>query len=72
MIGPVYGDSKYHYLFASDAYVSLSQRENFNHTAAESLSAGLPVILSPGNDLAGEIRDEGCSWSLNDVSRIEN
>ena len=51
VIGPVYGDEKYDYLLASDAYISLSHRENFNHTAGESMAAGLPVILSPGNDL---------------------
>lgn len=66
LVGPVYGDAKYHYLFAADAYVSLSWRENFNHTAAESLSAGLPVILSPGNDLQGDIAHADCSWGIKD------
>lgn len=64
LIGPVYEDSKYEYLHASDAYISLSHRENFNHTAAESLACGLPVILSPGNDLQSEICAENCSWSI--------
>lgn len=64
LVGPVYGESKYHYLHASDAYISLSHRENFNHTAAESLAAGLPVILSPGNDLQSEIDGESCSWRV--------
>lgn len=66
LIGPVYGDKKYDYLMAADAYISLSYRENFNHTAAESLSAGLPLILSPGNDLQGDIEAEQCSWGLRD------
>lgn len=65
LIGPVYGQEKYDYLFASDAYISLSFRENFNHTAAESLSASLPAILSEGNDLYSEISDINCSWRLN-------
>lgn len=64
LVGPVYGESKYDYLHASDAYISLSHRENFNHTAAESLAAGLPVILSPGNDLQSEIDSENCSWRV--------
>lgn len=68
LVGPVYGQAKFDYMFAADAYISLSHRENFNHTAAESLSAGLPLILSPGNDLAGEITAEDCSWHLPDDS----
>ena len=66
MVGPVYGEKKFDYLMASDAYISLSHRENFNHTAAESLSVGLPLILSPGNDLQGDIYSERCSWNLDD------
>lgn len=64
LVGPVYGESKYDYLHASDAYISLSHRENFNHTAAESLAAGLPVILSPGNDLQSMLESANCSWGL--------
>lgn len=64
LVGPVYGDAKYDYLHASDAYISLSNRENFNHTAAESLAAGLPVVLSPGNDLQSEIMEQQCSWAV--------
>ena len=68
LVGPVYGDAKYDYLHAADAYISLSHRENFNHTAAESLAAGLPVILSAGNDLLSEISNIGCAWGLQDNS----
>jgi len=64
LVGPVYGDEKYDYLHAADAYISLSHRENFNHTAAESMAAGLPVILSEGNDLLSEISELGCAWAL--------
>lgn len=59
--GPLYGNLKYEYLIASDAYISLSYRENFNHTAAEALSCGLPVILSKGNDLLSDLQQVGCS-----------
>lgn len=70
LIGPVYGASKYSYMFAADAYISLSYRENFNHAAAESLSAGLPALLSPGNDLQGDISEDRCSWGLTDNSMV--
>lgn len=55
IIGAAYGEEKNDYFAASDAYISLSHRENFNHTAAESMAASLPVILSSGNDIIGEI-----------------
>jgi glycosyltransferase involved in cell wall biosynthesis len=64
LIGPVYGDEKYQYYMASDAYISLSFRENFNYTAAEAMACGLPVILSSGNDLGHELRDINCGWML--------
>ena len=67
-IGAIYGEIKYHYMHASDAYISLSYRENFNHTAAESLAAGLPVILSPGNNLRGELSGVGCCLNIEDDS----
>ena len=66
VLGPVYGKDKERYLLASDAFISLSIRENFGHTVAESLTAGLPVILSPGNDLSGELKSVGCGWFLRD------
>jgi glycosyltransferase involved in cell wall biosynthesis len=53
--GPCYGTEKAGLLDASDVYISLSQRENFNFTAAEALAAGLALILSPGNDLAPDL-----------------
>jgi glycosyltransferase involved in cell wall biosynthesis len=64
LIGPVYGKRKYDYYMAADSYISLSHRENFNYTAAEALACGLPVILSPGNDLSLELQDLNCGWML--------
>jgi glycosyltransferase involved in cell wall biosynthesis len=66
LVGPVYGEEKEDFLLASDGYVSLSHRENFGYTTAEALSAGLPVILSPGNALAESVGDHACGWMLQD------
>jgi glycosyltransferase involved in cell wall biosynthesis len=71
LIGPVYGCDKHRYLDAADAYISLSHRENFNFTAAECLASGLPVILSPGNDLAYDLADVECGWMLRDGDPAE-
>lgn len=38
-----------------DLFVSYSYRENFNNSAAECLAAGLPVLLSSGNDLVADM-----------------
>lgn len=64
VVGAKYGEEKNALIDAADAYISLSHRENFNFTAAECLAAGLPVILSPGNDLAGELDGVECGVML--------
>ena len=65
-VGPVYGEEKWTYIAAADGYITLSEKENFNYCLAECLSAGLPSIMSPGNDLAGELRPVECGWMLSD------
>jgi glycosyltransferase involved in cell wall biosynthesis len=64
LTGPAYGAVKAGYLDAADVYVSLSHRENFNFTAAEALATGLPVMLSPGNDLGPDLEPADCGWLL--------
>ncbi len=64
--GPVYGAEKEAWLHACDGFISLSRQENFGYSAAEALSAGRPVILSPGNDLAGDLAPLHCGWFLQD------
>lgn len=64
MVGPVYGSEKFDYYMAADGYISLSAKENFGYTVGEALACGLPVILSPGNDLALELRPLQCGWFL--------
>ena len=70
-IGPVFGEEKFEYLGAADAYISLSYRENFNYSLAEAMAAGLPPILSPGNDLGWEFVSEGFSWQLKSDEPVE-
>ena len=58
---------------ASDAYISLSYRENFSYSMADALSYGLPVIVSPNHYLAYDIhrldnRTFPCGWHLEDDS----
>jgi glycosyltransferase involved in cell wall biosynthesis len=59
---------------AADGFLSLSHQENFGYAVGEALAYGLPVILSPGHDLAHEMpqRSDGqltCGWLLPDDSR---
>jgi glycosyltransferase involved in cell wall biosynthesis len=64
VVGPQYGEERLPYLDACDAYISLSHRENFNFTAMECLASGIPVILSAGNDIVGDIAEVGCGWMM--------
>lgn len=66
IVPPVYGDSRFEYYLAADGFISLSRRENFGYSAAEALSAGLPVILSQGNDLGKDLEGVGCGWILSE------
>jgi glycosyltransferase involved in cell wall biosynthesis len=64
--GAVYGEEKEAWLHACDGFISLSLQENFGYSAAEALSAGKPVILTPGNDLGGDLARVNCGWFLSD------
>ena len=70
LIGPRFGENKHKLYSEVDGYISLSHKENFSYTAAEALNAGLPVILSPGNDLAGDL-NEGMGWLLKTEEKSE-
>jgi glycosyltransferase involved in cell wall biosynthesis len=70
-IGPVYGTAKWELYHAADVFVNLSARENFGYTVAEALAAGLPVVLSPGNDLRGELDSLRCGCLLETDSPSE-
>ncbi|OGU16586.1 MAG: hypothetical protein A2076_02610 [Geobacteraceae bacterium GWC2_53_11] len=65
---PVFDMSKFNYYMAADAFISLSCRENFGYTVAEAMASGIPVILSPGNDLSKDISPLNCGWMLKDDS----
>lgn len=67
VVGAAFGDERRDYFDAADLYISLSHRENFNFTAAEAIASGLPVMLSPGNDLGPELEAAGCAWRLTDL-----
>lgn len=60
--GPLLGPRRDDLFLAADAFVSWSHRENFCYSAAEALGHGVAVILSPGNDLRGELQDAACGW----------
>ena len=64
VVGPHFGAAKNRWLLSADGFISLSHRENFNYSAAEALYFGLPVILSPGNDLASEFSTCRAGWLL--------
>jgi len=73
VVGPLAGAELAAAYRAADGFISLSFRENFGYAAAEAVAHGLPVILSPGHDLAHELPRGGenlaCGWLLPDDSR---
>jgi len=72
-VGEITGDRLADFYRAADGFVSLSFQENFGYAMAEALAHGLPVILSPGHDLAHELPFTApgrlpCGWLLPDDS----
>lgn len=73
VIGPLTGRDLDAAFWAADGFVSLSFQENFGYSAAQAIAHGLPAILSPGHDLAGDMPRDGagrlaCGWLLPDDS----
>lgn len=61
-----YGDDKRAVLACADVLVNYSWKENFGYALCEALSAGMPAILSAGNDLGADLAATGCAWHLAD------
>jgi glycosyltransferase involved in cell wall biosynthesis len=73
LVGPLAGDGLAEAYQAADGFLSLSFQENFGYAAAEAVAYGLPVILSPGHDLAYDMPAAAsgglaCGWLLPDDS----
>ena len=59
--GILRGPAKWGAFFASEAFVLPSHQENFGIAVAEALACGRPVLISDQVNLAGTIKDDGCS-----------
>ena len=69
--GPMFGPQLRDFYLVADVFISLSHRENFGYSVADALAYRLPVILSPGNDLADELRPVRCGWFLESIRTDE-
>lgn len=59
-----YGSDKAAVLACADVLVNFSWKENFGYGVCEALAAGVPAIVSEGNDLGPELQTAGCAWQL--------
>lgn len=64
LAGPVFGEEKTHYYHMADAFVLLSERENFGNSVAEAMSAELPVFISDGVDIHDAVSESKAGWVL--------
>ncbi len=51
VLGPIEGEEKRRLLAASDAFISLSWRENFGYALADAVASGLCLVAAPDHDL---------------------
>jgi glycosyltransferase involved in cell wall biosynthesis len=71
VVGPLYDADLVACIAAADGFISLSHRENYGYAVADALAGGLPVILTPGHDLAHDLpmlgaAPDSCGWLLSD------
>ncbi len=71
LVGQMSGIDLQDSMMASDAFISLSHRENFGYAMCDALAHGLPIIVSPGHDILDELpigpgRGLACGWQLAD------
>mgnify|MGYP006268796235 CR=1 FL=1 len=70
VLGPLAGTHLDAAFAGSDGFISLSFKENFGFSFAEAMAHGLPVIVSPGHDLAHDLAAQAhgfaCGWLLPD------
>lgn len=71
VLGPVEGDAKRQLLLASDAFVSLSWRENFGYSLADAAAYGLCGAYSPDHDLVADMPVPCREWVTHDHSSDE-
>ena len=57
LCGPIYGEAKWSAYRDADVFVLPSQNENFGNSAAESIVAGTPVIVSEKCGIAPMVKD---------------
>ncbi len=68
VLGPVEGEAKRKLLLASDAFVSLSWRENFGYSLADAAAHGLCGAYAPDHDLVVDMPEQCRRWIAGDHS----
>lgn len=71
VLGPVEGEAKRQLLLASDAFVSLSWRENFGYSLADAAARGLCGAYAPDHDLVADMPVQCRQWVAQDHSLRE-
>jgi glycosyltransferase involved in cell wall biosynthesis len=61
-VGPVYGEEKWKLMEAADLFVHTSRWEGIPFAVLEAMSLGKPVVVSPGTNLGGYIRERRGGW----------
>jgi glycosyltransferase involved in cell wall biosynthesis len=69
-IGPIFGDAKWSAYRDADVFVLPSQNENFGNTAAESIAAGTPVIVTEHCGIAPLLKDRAGIVVQHDVAGL--
>jgi hypothetical protein len=71
VLGPVEGEAKWQLLMASDAFVSLSWRDNFGYSLADAAAHGLCGAYAPDHAVVADLPEQYRRWVAEDHSLRE-
>lgn len=60
--GPIFGEQKITKLLEADIFIQTSRFEGQPLGVMESLALGIPVIITPGTNMAYEVKKNNCGW----------
>lgn len=62
--GPIYGEDKREFINRADIFVHTSRYEGMPFSVIEAMSAGLPVLITPGTNMVDLVEKHGAGWVI--------
>jgi glycosyltransferase involved in cell wall biosynthesis len=70
LVGELDAERKWAWLQHAEALALVSVNENFGNSAAEAISVGCPVIVTPGVGLAKDVLEHSLGWVVHSIDAL--